>query len=52
MPFAASQAFIWAISAAHAVEASLGYYIYPLVSAVIGFVLFRPPNVLSHHFSA
>lgn len=32
--------FIWAVVAGHAVEASLGYYIYPLVSAVLGVLLF------------
>ena len=32
--------FIWAVVAGHAVEASLGYYIYPLVSALLGVVLF------------
>ena len=32
--------FIWAVVTDHAVEASLGYYIYPLVSAVLGVVLF------------
>ncbi len=32
--------FIWAITANRAVEASLGYYIYPLVSALLGVVLF------------
>ncbi|NEY89192.1 EamA family transporter RarD [Tabrizicola oligotrophica] len=31
--------FIWAIQAGHAVEASLGYYILPLVSVVMGVVL-------------
>ena len=33
--------FIWAIASGHAVEARLGYYIYPLMSAVIGFVIFQ-----------
>ena len=28
--------FIWAIQAGHAVEASLGYYIFPLVTVVLG----------------
>jgi chloramphenicol-sensitive protein RarD len=32
--------FIWAVGGGHAVEASLGYYIYPLVSAVIGVMVF------------
>lgn len=32
--------FIWAVVANRAVEASLGYYIYPLVSALLGVVLF------------
>ena len=31
--------FIWAISVDRAVEASIGYYIYPLVAVVAGFVL-------------
>ena len=30
----------------HAVEASLGYYIYPLVSSVIGVVVFRERPVV------
>ncbi len=33
--------FIWAVTSGHAVEASLGYYIFPLISAVIGFLAFR-----------
>ncbi len=33
--------FIWAVASGNAVEASLGYYIFPLISAVIGFVVFR-----------
>ena len=32
--------FIWAVVSGRAVEASLGYYIYPLVSALLGLVLF------------
>lgn len=32
--------FIWAVVSDHAVEASLGYYIYPLVSALLGVLLF------------
>jgi len=32
--------FIWAITSDRAVEASLGYYVYPLVSALLGVVLF------------
>lgn len=32
--------FIWAVVSDHAVEASLGYYIYPLVSALLGLVFF------------
>lgn len=32
--------FIWAVVSDHAVEASLGYYFYPLVSALLGVVLF------------
>lgn len=31
--------FIWAIQAGHAVEASLGYYIFPLVAVVMGVLL-------------
>lgn len=31
--------FIWAIQAGHAVEASLGYYIFPLVTVVLGVVV-------------
>ncbi|NBZ87593.1 EamA family transporter RarD [Stagnihabitans tardus] len=33
--------FIWAVSGGRAVEASLGYYIYPLVSAGLGALLFH-----------
>ncbi len=33
--------FIWAVMGGHAVEASLGYYIFPLISAVIGVVVFH-----------
>ncbi len=33
--------FIWAVTSGHAVEASLGYYIYPLMSAVIGYLIFH-----------
>ncbi|MES2433949.1 MAG: EamA family transporter RarD [Pseudomonadota bacterium] len=32
--------FIWAVQSAHAIEASLGYYIFPLVAVLIGFVAF------------
>lgn len=31
--------FIWAIQSGHAVQASLGYYIFPLVSVVLGIVV-------------
>ena len=31
--------FIWAIQAGHAVEASLGYYIFPLVTVLLGVVV-------------
>ena len=33
--------FIWAIQAEHMVEASLGYFIYPLMAVVLGAVLFK-----------
>lgn len=33
--------FIWAIGQARAVEASIAYYIFPLIAAVIGTVVFR-----------
>lgn len=33
--------FIWAIQVGRTVEASLGYYIYPLISVMLGAVLFR-----------
>ena len=39
--------FIWAVTGGHAVEASLGYYIFPLLSAVIGFVVFRERPVVA-----
>ncbi|MDR1748414.1 MAG: EamA family transporter RarD [Spirochaetaceae bacterium] len=33
--------YIWAVNSGHAVEASLGYYICPLLSIVLGMVFFR-----------
>ncbi len=33
--------FIWSIQAGRAIEASLGYYIFPLVAVMIGLVVFR-----------
>ncbi len=39
--------FIWAVTSGHAVEASLGYYIFPLISAVIGFLVFRERPVVA-----
>ncbi|GAB4390335.1 EamA family transporter RarD [Albidovulum sp.] len=33
--------FIWSIQAGRAIEASLGYYIFPLVAVMIGLVAFR-----------
>jgi chloramphenicol-sensitive protein RarD len=33
--------FIWAIQAGHAVEASLGYYIFPLVTVCLGVLVLR-----------
>lgn len=33
--------FIWAVTTGRAVEASLGYYILPLISAVLGFVVLK-----------
>lgn len=33
--------FIWAIQAGRTVEASLGYYIYPIMSVLVGAVLFK-----------
>ncbi len=39
--------FIWAVMGGHAVEASLGYYIFPLISAVIGVVVFRERPVFA-----
>lgn len=33
--------FIWTIQAGHAVQASLGYYIFPLVTVVMGVVLLK-----------
>ncbi|OYU39282.1 MAG: protein RarD [Pseudorhodobacter sp. PARRP1] len=43
--------FIWAVQSGHAVEASLGYYIFPLVAVLIGFAAFGErlalPQVLS-----
>jgi chloramphenicol-sensitive protein RarD len=35
--------FIWAIQVGRTVESSLGYYIYPLISVLLGTVLFREP---------
>lgn len=33
--------YIWAVNSAHVIEASLGYYINPLVSMLLGFIFFR-----------
>lgn len=33
--------FIWSVQHGHAVEASLGYYIYPLIAVVLGVLMFR-----------
>ncbi|WP_347313055.1 EamA family transporter RarD [Defluviimonas sp. SAOS-178_SWC] len=33
--------FIWSIQSGHAIEASLGYFIFPLVAVIFGRVLFR-----------
>ncbi|MDR2370576.1 MAG: EamA family transporter RarD [Treponema sp.] len=33
--------YIWAVNTGHAIEASLGYYINPLVSVALGLVFFR-----------
>jgi len=33
--------FIWAVNTGHAIEASLGFYINPLVSIVLGLIFFR-----------
>ncbi len=33
--------YIWAVNSGHAVEASLGYYICPLLSIILGMVFFR-----------
>ncbi len=33
--------FIWSIQTGHAIEASLGYYIFPLVAVMIGLFVFR-----------
>ena len=33
--------FIWAVQAGLTTQSSLGYYIYPLLSVLVGFVLFR-----------
>lgn len=33
--------FIWSVHYGHAVEASLGYYIFPLVAVVMGLVVYR-----------
>ncbi|NJB68336.1 chloramphenicol-sensitive protein RarD [Desulfobaculum xiamenense] len=33
--------YIWAVNNAHIVESSLGYYINPLVSMLLGFIFFR-----------
>lgn len=43
--------FIWAVQSGHALEASLGYYIFPLVAVVLGFVFLgerlQPTQVLA-----
>ncbi|KEO56278.1 EamA family transporter RarD [Thioclava pacifica] len=33
--------FIWSVQSGHAVQASLGYYIFPLVAVLLGFVIYR-----------
>ncbi|MDR1929189.1 MAG: EamA family transporter RarD [Treponema sp.] len=33
--------YIWAVNAGHAVDASLGYYINPLLSVILGLIFFR-----------
>ena len=33
--------FIWSIQNGHATEASLGYYIFPLVAVLLGYIMFR-----------
>lgn len=43
--------FIWAVQTAHAVEASLGYYIFPLVAVVIGFFGFGERLTLPQAFA-
>lgn len=43
--------FIWSIQVGHTVEASLGYFIYPLLSVLLGAVLFRERLDLVQIFS-
>ncbi|MEX1660411.1 EamA family transporter RarD [uncultured Thioclava sp.] len=33
--------FIWSVQTGHAVQASLGYYIFPLVAVVLGLIVYR-----------
>ena len=33
--------FIWSVQTGHAVQASLGYYIFPLVAVVLGLIIYR-----------
>lgn len=33
--------FIWSVQSGHALEASFGYYIFPLVAVLMGFVIFK-----------
>jgi chloramphenicol-sensitive protein RarD len=43
--------YIWAVNSGHLIEASLGYYINPLVSVILGMIVFREKLSLIQYVS-
>ncbi|WP_419393586.1 EamA family transporter RarD [Cytobacillus praedii] len=43
--------YIWAVNSGHLIEASLGYYINPLVSVILGMIVFREKLSLTQYAS-
>ncbi|MFE8697021.1 EamA family transporter RarD [Cytobacillus sp. FJAT-53684] len=43
--------YIWAVNSEHLIEASLGYYINPLVSVILGMIIFREKLSLAQYAS-
>ncbi|MFO1444128.1 EamA family transporter RarD [Bacillus sp. Bva_UNVM-123] len=43
--------YIWAVNSNHLIEASLGYYINPLVSVLLGMIVFREKLSLAQYYS-